>query len=239
MPRPPRLLIISLLLLVLVSFAIACVTAPAPSPEYTPAQLRTHRLLMGIHLLQYAERLETVSLRAAGRPPDGDLPREERLRPRIQTQLAPDAVVSDVVRRVSESFDEPAVAQIERFGASAVGRSVHEASGVPYSAFSRLGYRIFGGPTDNSAERVALVRKLDEITLWSRTTTDLYMRVYDAIVRWYEARRPMAPEVSDAVGGIDGLVAHERERMEAIIAQHAIPFTLYAFSDLSTPDLAE
>jgi hypothetical protein len=238
MPRPPRFLN-ALLLLIPVGFAIGCATAPAPSPDYTPEQLRIHRLLMGIHLPKYVERLETVSLRRAGYPPDGYLPREERIRQRIQTELAPDAVVFDVVRRVSESFDEPAVEQIERFGASPVGRNVREASGVPYSAWSRLGYRIFGGPTDNPPERVALVQKLDGLTLWSGTATDLYMQVYDAIVRWYQARHPMTPEASAAVGGVDGLVAREREQMEAVMAQHGIPFTLYAFSDLSTPDLAE
>jgi hypothetical protein len=238
MPRPPRLQI-SLLLLFLASIAIACASAPAPSPDYTTEQLRIHHLLMGIHLPAYVERLETVSLRRAGYPPDGELPREERIRQRIQTELAPDAVVSDVVLRVSKSFDEPAVEQIERFGASAVGRNVREASGVPYSAWSRLGYRIFGGPTDDPPERVALVEKLDGLTLWSGTATDLYMRVYESIVHWYQARHPMTPERSAAVGGVDGLVAREREQMEALMAQHGIPFTLYAFSDLSTPDLAE
>jgi hypothetical protein len=238
MPRPPRLLR-CFLLLVPIGFAIGCATAPAPPPDYTPAQLRVHRLLSGIYLRQYVERIETVSLRRAGKPPDGELPREDRIRQRIQTQLAPDAVVSDVVRRISESFDEPSVEQIERFGESAVGRKVREAAGVPYSAFSRLGYRIFGGPTDNPPERVALVRKLDELTQWSQTSTDLYLRVYGAIVRWYDAVHPMSPERSASLGGVDGLVAREREQMEAISAQHAIPFTLYAFSDLSTPDLAE
>jgi hypothetical protein len=237
MPRPPRLRIS--LLLVPVAFAIACVTAPAPPPDYTSEQLRVHRLLTGIHLREYAERLETVSLSSARKPRDGELPREERLRQRITTQLAPDAVFSDVVRRVSESFDEPAIAQIERFGESAVGRNVREASGVPYSAWSRLGYRIFGGPTDNPPERVALIQRLDESTGWSRTSTDLYLRVYVAIVRWYEGWRPMSPELSASVGGVDGLLARERERVEGIRAQHTIPFTLYSFSDLSTSDLAE
>jgi hypothetical protein len=227
-----------LLILVAVAMAIGCAT-PAPEPELSPSQQRVGRLLASLYLPQYVERLETVSLRRAGKPPDRKLPREERIRQRIMTQLAPDTVVSDVVRRVSESFDESAIAQIERFGETPVGRSVHEASGVPYSAFSRLGYRIFGGPTDSPPERVALVRKLDEITLWSRTSTDLYLRVFDAIVRWYQARYPMAPEVSAAVGGVDGLSAREREEAEAQMAQHSIPFTLYAYSDLSTPELAE
>jgi hypothetical protein len=229
----------SLLLLVPVGFALACATAPAPPPDYTPEQLRIHRLVEGIYLREYVERLETVSLRRAGKPRDDELPREERIRQRIMTQLAPDAVVSDVVRRVSESFDESAVEQIERFGATPVGGRVHEASGVPYSAFSRLGYRIFGGPTDNPPERVALVQKLDEMTHWSQTSTDLYLRVYREIVRWYEGWVPMTQEMSASVGGIDGLVAREREGAEATRAQHAIPFTLYAFSNLSTTDLAE
>ena len=225
--------------LILIGFAMACASAPAPPPNYTPQQLRIHRLAERIYLREYVERLETVSLRKAGKPPDGELPREERIRQRIMTQLAPDAVVSDVVRRVSESFDESAVEQIERFGETPVGRNVHEASGVPYSAFSRLGYRIWGGPTDNPPDRVALVERLDQSTLWAQTSTDLYLRVYAGILRWYQKHHPNWQEVSDRLGGIDGMVATERDAAEATLDQHAIPFTLYAFSDLSTPDLAE
>lgn len=238
MTRRPRSLTF-VLLLVPISFGIACATAPAPPSGYTPEQLRIHRLVNGIYLREYAERLETVSLRRAGKPRDDELPRDQRLRQRIMTQLAPDAVVSDVVRHISESFDESAVERIERFGATPVGRRVHLAAGVPYSAFSRLGYRIFGGPTDNHPDRVALAQKLDQITLWSQNSTDLYLRVYHAIVRWYEGWHPMTQEQNASVGGVDGLLAREREQVEAISAQHAIPFTLYAFSDLSTPELAE
>jgi hypothetical protein len=92
-----------------------------------------------------------------------------------------------VVRRVSESFDGPAVDQTERFAESQTGRRVHEAASAPYSWFSRLGYRIFGGPDPESPERVTLARKLDELTVSSKTAIELYMRVYEAIVRWYEA----------------------------------------------------
>ena len=182
MPRPPRLLN-ALLLLIPVGFAIGCATAPAPSPDYTPEQLRIHRLLMGIHLPEYVERLETVSLRRAGKPPDGELPREERIRQRIQTQLAPDAVVSDVVLSVSESFNEPAVAQIERFRrkrrrpqrARSVGRSLLRRGRGSATGSS-------AAPPTTPPSAWPWSQKLDELTLWSETATDLYMRVYDAIV---------------------------------------------------------
>ncbi|HEY8152779.1 MAG TPA: hypothetical protein VII72_01485 [Myxococcota bacterium] len=226
------------LLLLPVGLAVGCATSPPP-PELSPAQRRIERLLVELHLPEYAGRLEHAALSVAGHPEDGDLADDVRLRPRIETQLAPDAVVSDVVRRVSESFDETAVAELERFGESPAGRRVHAASAAPYSWFSRLGYRIFGAPSDESPERVALARKLDERTLSSRATTDLYLRIYEAIVRWYAARAAMDPEESAAVGGIDGLLARERERADAVAAQHGVPFTLYAFSDLSTSEIEE
>ena len=226
------------LLLLLIGFAIGCATT-SPPPDFSHAQLRIDRLLKEIYLPEYAARLERVSLRVAGYPNDRKLAEDERLRPRLETQLAPDAVVADVVRRVSESFDEPAVAQLERFSESATGRRVHEAAHAPYSWFSRLGYRTFGGPTEEPLERVNLARKLDELTLSSQTTGNLYLRIHEAIVRWYEARMPMNPEQSDKVGGIDGLLAREREAVEAAAAQHTVPFMLYAFSDLSTPELDE
>jgi len=234
----PRLLI-SVLRIVPVGIAVGCATAPPPSPEFSPAQRRIDRLLVEIHLPDYAQRLEAAALRVAGYPDDLDLAEDLRLRPRIETQLAPDAVVSDVVRRVSESFDEPAVAQIERFGASPVGRRVHEASGAPYSWLSRLGYRIFGASDREPPERVALARRLDELTLSRQTTVELYMRVYEAMVRWYLVRGFVDLEENEAVGGIGGLLARERKRVEAIGAQHGVAFTLYAFSDLSTSELAE
>ena len=234
--RLPKLV---LLLLLLVGIAVGCATARPPSPDLSPEQRRIDRLLVEIHLPEYAGRLEAAALRVAGHPDDIDLAEDLRLRPRIEKQLAPDAVVSDVVRSVSESFDEAAVSQIERFGASAVGRRVHEASGAPYSWLSRLGYRIFGAPDREPRERVALARRLDELTLSSQTTVELYLRVYEAMVRWYLVRGFVDLEENEAVGGIGGLLARERRRVEAIGEQHGVPFTLYAFSDLSTPELAE
>jgi hypothetical protein len=234
----PRLLIAGLLIFP-VGIAVGCTTARPPAPDLSPEQRRIHRLLVEIYLPEYARRLEAAALRVAGYPDDIDLAEDQRLRPRLEAQLAPDAVFSDVVRRVSEAFDEPAVAQIERFGASPVGRRVHEASGAPYSWLSRLGYRIFGAPDRERPERVALATRLDQLTLSSQTTVELYLRVYEAMVRWYLARGFVDLEENEAVGGIGGLLARERRRVEAIAAQHGVPFTLYAFSDLSTPELAE
>ncbi len=239
MPRLLQLLLRTLLLVVAGGIAVGCATAPPPSADLSPAQRRIVRLLVEQHLPQYIGSLERAALRVAGHPTDGHLEQDLRLRPRIETELASDAVVSEVARRVSESFDEPAVAQIEHFGESRVGRRVHEASGAAYSRLSRLGYRIFGAPNGEHAERVALVRKLDELTASRQTTIDLYLRVYESMVRWYQARGFVDLEENDAVGGIGGLLARERKRVEAIGEQHGVPFTLYAFSDLSTPEIEE
>jgi len=238
-PRLPRLPVRSVLLVLLIGIAVGCATSPPPSPDFTPAQRRIDRLLVEVHLPQFVGRLEGSALRVAGNPNDAHLAEELRLRPSIETQLAPEAVVPDVVRRVSESFDEPAVEQIERFAESDLGRKVHEASGAPYSWWSRLGYRIFGASDLPLLDRVALARRLDELTLSRETTIELYLRVYESVVRWYQARAFVDPEESKAVGGIDELLARERERVEAIGAQHSISFLLYAFSDLSTPEFAE
>jgi hypothetical protein len=239
MPKQSNLPFLLAALVPLVGISAGCATAPAPSPAYTAEQLRIDRLLEELHLPDYAGSLQRAALRVAGHPEDGQLAQDQRLRPRLETQLASDAVVSDVVRRVAESFDEPAVAQIERFAASDLGREVHEASGAPYSWFSRLGYRIFGAPDPESPQRVELARRLDELTVSTQTTIQLYMRIYESIVRWYEARGFVDPQESEAVGGIDELLTNERKRVEAIGAQHSLHFTLYAFSDLSTPELAE
>ena len=162
----------------------------------TPEQQRIHRLLAGIDLPQFAERLEQVALRVAGHPRDGQLPEDQRLRPRIETQLAPDAVVADVVRRVSDGFDEVHVLELERFDASPLGRKVDAAADAPYSWLSRLGYRMFGSGPNAAPERVALVEKLDALTLSSRTSIDLYMTVYEAIVRWYDKHGFIDPKES-------------------------------------------
>jgi predicted phosphoadenosine phosphosulfate sulfurtransferase len=144
-----------------------------------------------------------------------------------------------VVRRVARSFDGRAVAELEVFDASLTGCQVRIGSGAFYSRLSRLGYRIFGVPNGESPERIALVEKLDALTYARPTTVDLYMRVYAAMVRWYQARGFAELEESDAVGGIGSLLARERVRVEAIGAQHTVPFMRYAFSRLSTQELAQ
>lgn len=237
MPRPPRLLICRLL--APVGFAVACATAPAPSPDYTPEQHRIDRLLRGSYLPQYAERLERSVLRVAGHPVDRKLADDERLRLRIEKELAPDAVVADIVRRVSASFDESAVAELERFQESPTGRRLHEASDAPYSWLSQTGYRFFRDTSDVAPERVALCRKIDDLTLAGQTTADLYVRVYEALVRWYVARFPKAAEATAAQGGIEKIVARERERTQSFFYQHGVPFMIYAFSDISTAELEE
>jgi hypothetical protein len=226
-------------LVLLAGLAPGCVTAPLIPSGLTPEQQRIHRLLAGIDLPQFAEKLEQVALRVGGHPRDGGLPEDQRLRPRIETQLAPDAVVADVVRHVSNRFDEVHVLELERFDASPLGRKVDAAADAPYSWLSRLGYRMFGSASGGAPERVALVEKLDALTLSSRTSIDLYMTVYEAIVRWYDKHGFIDSKESEAVGGIDGLLAREREQVEARSTKHTIPFGLYALSDLSTPELAE
>lgn len=238
MPRATRLLI-SLLLLIAVGFAIGCATAPAPSPDYTPEQRRIDRLLRGSYLPQYAERLERSALRVAGHPVDRKLADDERLRLRIEKELAPDAVVADIVRRVSASFDESAVAQLERFQESPAGRRLHDASDAPYSSLSQMGYRFFRGTSDVAPERVALCRKIDDFTLAGQTTADLYVRVYEALLRWYAARFPKSAEAHAAQGGIEKVVAREREVAKSYFHEHGVPFMVYAFSDISTPELEE
>jgi hypothetical protein len=226
-------------LVLLVGLALGCATAPPLPSGATPQQQRIDRLLGDIRLPQFAEKLEAVSLRVGGHPHDGRFPEEQRLRPRIETQLAPDAVVADVMRHVAESFDEIHVAELERFNASPLGRKVDAAAEAPYSWFSRVGYRMFGSVSDITPERVALVEKLDALTSSTRTSTELYMAVYEAIVRWYDQHGFIDPKESEAVGGIDGLVAREREKVQMNTTQHSVPFGLYALSDLSTPELAE
>jgi hypothetical protein len=239
MQKPNAMRVAPQWLLLLVGLALGCATAPPTPSGLTPEQQRIHRLLVDLALPQFAERLETISLRVAGRPRDHRLPEDQRLVPLIETQLAPDAVVSDVVRRVSEAFDEASVAEIERFAASETGQKVRDATRVPYSWLSRLGYRMFGSVAGGPPERVALVEKLEQLTLSSQTSGELYLRIYESIVRWYHAKGFVNSQESDAVGGIDGLIARERERVAAVSAQHSVPFYLYVFSDLSTPELAE
>jgi len=226
-----------LLRLLLAILAVGCATPPPP--DYSPAQRRIDRLLAEIHLPEYAGALQRAALRVAGHPPDSQLAEDQRLRHRLESELDPDAVVSDVVRSVSQSYDEPAVTQLERFWTSAVGRRVHRESDAPYSLFARLGYRIFGGPDYVPPEREALARKLEDLTGSTQTTADLYLRIYQSMLRWYQARNLVDPKETEAAGGIDALIARERDRVDAIGAQHAIPFTLYAFSGLPTAALAE
>jgi hypothetical protein len=228
----------SLIALVMVGLSLACATAPPPSPSLTPQQQRTLRLLAEIDLPQFAEKLEEVALRRAGHPRDGELPEDQRLRARIETQLAPDAVVTDVARRVAESFNEEFVAELERFSASELGGKAREAADTPYSWWSRFGYRVFGGFSADAPERVALIEKLDSLTQSSQTTAEVWMKVFASIVRWYEAKGFIDPNESEAVGGVDTLLTRERELVDAVRQRHTIPFGLYAHSDLSTPELS-
>jgi hypothetical protein len=98
---------------------------------------------------------------------------------------------------------------------------------------------MFGSISSATPERVALVQKLDALTLSISTSTEVYMTVYAAIVRWYDKHGFIDARESAAVGGIDGLIGRERESVEANATAHSIPFGLYALSGLSTPELAE
>lgn len=240
MQKPNGMLATLSCLLLWLGLVLGCASAPPTAlPAPTPEQQRIQRLLVDIHMNDFLERVQTVSLRVAGKPRDRQLPEDQRLRPRIEAQLAPDAVLADVVRRVAEAFEPEFVAEIERFDASEVGRKLREAAGVPYSWFSRLGYRMFGSSAGGPPERVALIAKLDALVLSGQTTTDLYIRIYEAIVRWYEAKGFIDTAEADAVGGIAELVARERKQVEEITGRHTLPFGLYALSDLSTAELAE
>ena len=86
---------------------------------------------------------------------------------------------------------------------------------------------------------MALVEKLDALTHSSQASTDAYMTIYAAIVRWYDTKGFINDKESEAVGGTDALIAREQEKVDAVRAQHTIPFGLYALSDLSTPELTE
>jgi alkylhydroperoxidase family enzyme len=225
-------------LLLLVGLALGCASAPPPGAGFTPEEQRIQALLEAVELPRFAEKLEEVALRVAGTPRDEKLPEDQRLRPRIEAQLAPDAVVADVVRRVAKSFDASFVAELERFDASPLGRKLRDAADAPYSWFSRLGYRLFGGFTDDAPARVALIDELNQLTRSNQTTTETYMAVFAAIVRWYDTKGFISPDEADAVGGTDTLVVREREKVEALTAQHSVPFGLWAFSDLSTEELS-
>lgn len=222
-----------------VALALGCATAPPLAPALTPEQQRIERLLADVYVPQFAEKLESLALTRAGHPRDGSLPEDERLRPRIETQLAPDAVVADVARRMSAAPDPTHLAELERFAASELGGKVSGAAGTPYSWWSRFGYRMFGGEIgDDAPERVKLIEELDALTRSSQTSTEIWMKVYAAIVQWYAAKGFIDDEESAAVGGVDGLLAREREQVDAVTARHTIPFGLYSFSDFSTPELS-
>ena len=225
-------------LALLAGLALGCASAPPPAPGLSRDEQRIRALVDAVELPRFAEKLEEVALRRAGTPRDEKLPEDQRLRTRIETQLAPDAVVTDVVRRVAKSFDEAHVAEIERFEASELGRKARSAAESPYSWFSRLGYRMFGSFADDAPERVALIERLDRSTASSATTLETWMAVFAAIVRWYETKGFIDAMESDAVGGTDGLVARERANVEALTARHVVPFGLWAYSDFSTQELS-
>jgi hypothetical protein len=178
-------------------------------------------------------------LRRAGHPDDRRLPEAVRLRPRIETQLDPAATRLDVVRRVAPSISAAELAEVERFYASATGRDVSHALDAPFSPLSRLGYRLYGQDQQHPQERVALVDRLYAATSTRETTRDLYLRVYEAEVRWYEARGKISEAQYEALGGIDGVLTRERERADEVSKRHAVPFALYAYSDLSDAELLE
>jgi hypothetical protein len=223
---------------VAIVLTLGCATAPQPSPSLTPEQQRIERLLADLHVPQFAEKLESLALARAGHPRDGGLPQDERLRPRIETQLAPGAVVADVVRRMSAAANPTTVAELELFAASELGGKVSEAAGTPYSWWSRLGYRMSGGDVGDDPERVKRIEEIDSLANSGQTSTEIWMKIYAGIVQWYSAKGFIDDEESAAVGGVDGLLANERERVDAVTASHAIPFGLYSFSDLSTPELS-
>jgi hypothetical protein len=221
-----------------IALALGCATAPPPAPALTPEQQRIERMLVDLYVPEFAEKLQSLALARAGHPRDGALAEDDRLRPRIETQLAPDAVVADVVRRMSAAPNPAYLAELERFAASQLGGKLSEAAGTPYSWWSRLGYRMFGGEVGGPPERVKLIEELDALTRSSQTSTEIWMKIYAAIVQWYAARGFIDDEESAAVGGVDGLLAREREQVDAVTARHTIPFGLYSFSDFSTPELS-
>ena len=147
-------------------------------------------------------------------------------------------MVTDVVRRMSVSPNPTYVAELELFAASELGGKVSEAAGTPYSWWSRAGYRMFGSESGGNPERVKLIEELDSLTRSSQTSAEVWMKVYASIAHWYEARGFIDEKESAAVGGVDGLLVREREQVDAVTARHTVPFGLYSFSDLSTPELS-
>jgi hypothetical protein len=216
--------------------ALACATAPPPpAPGLSPEAQRLERLLVSLHFPQFAERLEEASLRAAGHPRDRSLPAGERLRPRIESQLEPRALVSEVARNASAELDPAQLAEVETYFASETGRKVVGATGEPYSWLSRLGYRTFGRLKDQPPERVELVERLDQLTRTRISAAALYVALYESILRWYAARGAL----EGSGQSVDVLVTRQRQQLHALGKQHLVPFSLWVLRDLSTPELSD
>jgi hypothetical protein len=239
MLRLPKLPFLLLPLLPLAAFFAGCATAPPLASDLSPEGQRVERLLTLLRLPDFVERLQYGALHAAGHPSDVGIAMDQRLRPRIERELDPAAVTADVARRTAASLDEPSLAEAERFYASPTGAKLADAAGTAYSRWQRMRYRMSGQTAEHPPERVALVRRYEELARTGPTASQVYLRVHSAIVSWYESRNQIDATQVAAYGGVDGLRARERERTEAIANRHSIPFALFAFRDLSTPQLRE
>jgi hypothetical protein len=239
MLRLPKLPFLLLSIAPLAAFVAGCASAPPPASDLSHEERRVERLLTLLHMPDFVERLQSGALYAAGHPSDVGVAMDQRLRPRIERELDPAAVTADVARRTAASLDEQSLAEAERFYASATGAKLIDAAGTPYSRWERMRYRMSGQAAEYPPERVALVRRYEELAGTGPTASQVYLRVHSAIVSWYEARNQIDATQLAAYGGVDGLRERERERIDAIANRHSIPFALFEFRDLSTPELTE